>query len=148
MPLFMCPLNMNLVLNVMQRNHLCAIILARFLSVFYRDGWLHGPQHVGLTFVRSFCHSGCTRPGSRAGWRVTSDLVPWEDVPSPKGFFTGLAVYNDGKFLKVCWTISFFFVKGTFASPQCDCLPSSWQENHQRRSFRQRRKEGRGPGGS
>ena len=33
-------------------------------------------QHVGLIFLRSSCHSGCTGPGSRAGWRLTGDLVP------------------------------------------------------------------------
>ena len=59
-------------------------------------------QHVGLTFVRSCCHIGCTGfgLGSRAGCRV-----PWVAVLSPKGFSTGLA----GLFLKLCQTISFIF---------------------------------------
>ena len=67
--LFMCSLKLNLILKVMykvaQLIHLPAINL---------DSLLHGPPTCGLDLLKS--HSGCTGPGSRAGWRGAGDLVP------------------------------------------------------------------------
>ena len=65
-----------------------------WLTLFGWDGQLHGPPTyvwTGCTLFQNSWHRGCTGPASRAGRRVTGDLVPWEDVSSSKDFSKGLA---------------------------------------------------------
>ena len=46
---------------------------------------------MGWTLLYNSRHSGCSGPGSRAGWPVASDLVPFKAVSSPEVFSTGHA---------------------------------------------------------